>query len=554
MPREKPKLTETLDEAMRKFPHLREYVRKIEAEIGTPEFHVQLSRDMRDIKFPNIIYPVGDPIFIGIYRSPKDNKLRYHAIQPELSPEEEQLYREVEEELIKIAHTKPVPHDIKDITPILIDLLNRVVEISEEKKIERKKKKFFATIFSEIFRRKIKLTKEEYEKIKYFLIRDRVGYGFLEPVLRDPYIEDIHCTGVGPIFLVHKVFGMLKTNLVFRDDLELNRYIIQESERVERPVSEVTPIVDAIMPDGSRVNIIYGREISLEGSSFTIRKFSEVPISITQLVKWGTLSSEMAAYLWLCLQHGMSMFVCGETASGKTTTLNASVAFIKPDAKIYTVENTPEVKVPHEVWQHLCTRESGKETDVTLMDLLIAALRSRPDYIIVGEIRSVEGNVAFQAMQTGHPVLSTFHAGGVSQMIQRLTGDPINVPMPAIDNLNIVLIQQAVYIKGKFLRRVLSVTELERYYDEFNKVSTKQVFEWDSSKDVHIFRGWHNSYILEEKIAKVLGYDDPREIYDELKKRAKIIETMVEKGIFDYYEVWNIIKNYVENGVLPFEI
>ncbi|MFP4118266.1 MAG: type II/IV secretion system ATPase subunit, partial [Candidatus Woesearchaeota archaeon] len=354
----------------------------------------------------------------------------------------------------------------------------------------------------------------------------------------------------------HKIFDMVHTNITFPTDLELNRYIIEVSERVERPTSEAQPVVDAIMPDGSRVNFIYGREVSLEGSSFTIRKFAEVPVSITQVIDFSTLSSEIAAYLWLALENGMNTFVCGETASGKTTTLNAMSAFIKPDDKVYTVENTPEVTMPHETWQHLVTREAGKETDVTYQDLLVASLRSRPNYIIVGEIRGAEGAIAFQAMQTGHPVMSTFHAGSIKSLIQRLTGDPINVPIAFIDNLNIGLIQMAVSNNGKFVRRVLSVTEIERYYEPENKMISREVFTWDSREDVHNFRGLYNSYILEKKIAMMLGFQDTRDIYKEMFKRAKILEQMVAHKIFNYFDVWEILKNYHISGdsALPFQI
>jgi len=346
------------------------------------------------------------------------------------------------------------------------------------------------------------------------------------------------------------------TSIVFTSDLQLDKYVFQSTERVERAVSEARPVVDAIMPDGSRGNFIYGRECSLEGSSFTIRKFSKVPISVTQLVAWHTFSTQLAAYMWLCLENGMSIFICGETASGKTTTLNACAAFIKPDAKVYSVENTPEVTMPHPTWQHLVTRESGKETDVTMLTLLVAALRSRPNYIIVGEIREKEGNIAFQAMQTGHPVISTFHAGDVKKMIQRLTGHPINVPIASIDNLNICLIQQAVYLNGKFQRRVLTVTELIRYYDEFGKVGTAGVFEWVPSTDELVFQGWFNSYILEEKVATLLGYKDTRDIYKELTLRQKILDQMIRDKVFNYFDVWEIIKAYYYQGVegLPFAV
>jgi len=345
-------------------------------------------------------------------------------------------------------------------------------------------------------------------------------------------------------------------NLKFETDLELNKYILESSERVERPVSDARPVIDAVMPDGSRVNYIYSREVSREGSSFTIRKFSDVPISVADIIYYKTLTPQMAAYLWLCIENGMNIFVCGETASGKTTTLNAISAFIKPDAKIYTVENTAEVTMPHDIWQHLVTREAGKESDVTLFTLLIAALRSRPNYIIVGEIRGEEGNVAFQAMQTGHPVMSTFHAGSVHSMIQRLTGHPIDVPIAFIDNLNVVLIQQAVTVKNSLVRRVTSISEIERYYDAEKKVITRKVFIWDPQRDEHRFTGYYNSYILEKKIAALLGLQDPKDIYKELELRTKILQKIVSTKTLDYFKVFDIIKRFYIGGVsnLPFEI
>jgi flagellar protein FlaI len=264
----------------------------------------------------------------------------------------------------------------------------------------------------------------------------------------------------------------------------------------------------------------------------------------------------MGAYLWLCLENGISIFVCGETASGKTTTLNAMTAFIPFNNKVYTVENTPEITLPHPIWQHLVTRESGEKTDVTMFALLLASLRSRPDYIIVGEIRGKEANITFQAMQTGHPVISTFHAGSVHSMIQRLTGDPLNIPIAFIDNLNIVLIQSAVYVKGKIERRVLSITEIIRYNDEVKKVLTKAVFEWDNIKDEHMFRGLFNSYILEQKVAMHIGLSDPRQIYEIMIRRTKIIEKFIEHKINDYFELVKLLKAFREEGesALPFKI
>jgi len=539
--------TNNLNEAINKFKHLRAYVNKIAQTQGNPEFKVQLERELRNQENPNIIYPVGDPIFVHITRGDKKGAIKYVVIMPELTAEVQEYYDAIIDRIIEIAHTAVIPNSLEELRDVLISLYNEVVYI----KHPPEKPNFLNSLG-----KKITINEETYHIILFHLVKDRLGYGKLEPLLRDLYIEDISCIGIGAVWIVHKIFGSIETSIVFENDIELNKYVVESSERVERPVSEAKPIVDAIMPDGSRVNFIYSRKISLGGSSFTIRKFNETPISVPMLVDWGTWSSELGAYLWLCCESGISIFVCGETASGKTTTLNAMTAFIPFDHKCYTVENTPEITLPHPIWQHLVTRESGEKSDVTMFDLLLASLRSRPDYIIVGEIRGKEANITFQAMQTGHPVISTFHAGSVHSMIQRLTGDPLNIPIAFIDNLNIVLIQSAVYVKGKVERRVLSVTEIIKYNDEVKKVLTKEVFLWDGIKDRHMFRGLYNSYILEQKIAKQLGLKEPRDIYNIMKTRARIIDKLKEQKIMDYFEVVKLLKAYRADGerALPFSI
>ena len=524
--------------AQNKFKHLRWYVNKISQNYGIPEYRVTLDRSLRKLENPNIIYPVGDPIFIHIFKEDGDN-IKYSVIMPELTEDEKEFYDAILDRIIEVAHTAKIPNSQDELRDILISLYNEVTHISHPPE----KPSFLNSLG-----RKITINEEQYHNILFYLIKDRLGYGSLEPLLRDIYIEDISCVGLGSIWIVHKIFGSIESSIRFDNDIDLNKYIVESSERVERPVSEAHPIVDAIMPDGSRVNFIYSRKISLGGSSFTIRKFNETPISVCNLVAWGTWSAEMAGYLWLCCENGISIFVCGETASGKTTTLNAMTAFIPFDNKVYSVEQTPEITLPHPIWQHLVTRESGEKTDITMFELLIASLRSRPDYIIVGEIRGKEANITFQAMQTGHPVISTFHAGSVHSMIQRLTGDPINIPIAFMDNLNVVMIQSAVYVNGKIERRVLSVTEIINYNDEVGKVLTKEVFQWDGVKDKHKFRGLYNSFVLEQKIAKHMGLKDSREIYDLMKERAKIIEKLIENNIIDYFEVVKMLKKYYKEG------
>ncbi len=525
---------QNLDLAIANYPHLRRYLEEISTKMPMPEYMTELSYSLKKKQdYFNIIYPVGDKLFVHVYKD-QDGTKRYIVIEPRLDRRTTILLNKVLDRMIEIVHRLPLPKTDQDVELIIKKMLRQIVSIGS------KAARFFNF-------NKIVLTKEEYDIIEYYILRNLIGYSKLEPLFNDPYIEDIHCTGVGNLKLVHKIFGMMYTNIEFPDDLALNKYILETSERVERPVSNSRPVVDAIMPDGSRVNFIYGREISREGSSFTVRKFTEVPLSVINLIDFNTFNEEIAAYLWLCIEAGMNIFVCGETASGKTTTLNALTVFISPEKKVYSVENTPEVNIPHETWQHLVTREAGKETDVDMFDLLLAALRSRPDYIIVGEIRGREGNVAFQAMQTGHPVISTFHAGSVHSMIQRLTGHPIDVPIAFIDNLNVVLIQQTVSVNNQLVRRVLTVSEIERYYDVENKVVTRRVFTWDMFSDTFYFSGFHNSYILEKKIAPKLGID-PTQIYDELFDRAKILRMLKERGITNYYELWNYMKLFYQRG------
>jgi len=531
---------DTLEDAMRRNFHLREYIEQFRKKYGKmPEFHQQLSRDMKEIPQPNIIYPVGDPIFIHIYGDTHTDK-KYIVIEPKIETrDEEKKYEAIKNKILELAPFKDIPEDEEEFEVFLDDIFEEAVfSLLKSSKSPLRRSSPIA------------LTRSEMEKFRYLIKRDIVGIGPLEALARDPYIEDIHIIGANYVSLVHKVFEALPTNIAFGDNVKLADYLKNLSERIGRPVSDRHPIVDGALPDGSRINIIYSPDISLKGSSATIRKFSATPLSITQLIAWKTLSAEVAAYLWLALEYGMSVFICGETASGKTTTLNAIIPFIKPNSKVYTAEDTPEVVAPHPTWQRLVTRERGPEDSrVTLFDLLKAALRSRPNYIVVGEIRGVEGSIAFQAMQTGHPVLSTFHAGDIKKMIQRFTGNPINVPITFIDNLNIALFQQAVYVRGNFLRRVMTVVEIEGYYEELGGVATRNVFEWDPVSDVHNFRGFNNSYILETKIAEIAGYEDPKEIYNELFLRARILERMVELGITYYWDVYKEIKAFYERGI-----
>jgi flagellar protein FlaI len=537
---------EEVDQLIETNPHLKKYIKNISHKMDIPKFYTQVPRELKSEKFPNVIYPTKGVVFIHIYRTQDMEEKEYHAVEPILTDVEKKKREQVEEIMYERAHLRTDIKSQDDLRRAISEVVDEIALIDEKMggKIDKSKGS------------KVKVSSTEKMAIQYDITKDIVGGGPLEPFMRDPYIEDIHILTGEDVHLIHKVFDMVRTNIHI-DPTWADSFSREFSEKIGSPVSDGQPIADGTLPDGSRVNIIHSKEVSIKGPSMTVRKFSETPISVTQIINWGTISAGIAAYIWLCLQYGRSFFVCGETASGKTTTTNALIPFIPADRKIYTAENTPEVQVPHPVWQQLLTRTTGpKASHVDLNDLLHAALRSRPNYIIPGETRGIEGRVVFQAMQTGHPCITTFHAGSVTKVIQRFTGDPIRIPKPFMDNLDFVLIQMAVERKGKRLRRCLSIDEIEGYNRSVDGVITRKAFDWNAPEDIHIFKANRNSYILEERIAKNAGYQNPKDIYNEYDLRRKILERMVEEKIFDYYEVVQFIWTFYREGVqgLPIKI
>ncbi len=526
-------------------PHLKKYLDDIEKKYGRPDFYNTVPRSLKEEQVPNIIYPTKGIVFIHIVKEEGMDFTEYNSIEPILTEGEKEKRDQIKEFLYERApYLRKVKSD-EEIKTSVSEFLDEHTILDEKASPGRQKKAG-----------KIRLTSTERMNIEYDIVKEIVGGGPLECFMRDPYLEDIHIITGENVHLIHKVFDMVKTNIHI-DNTWADTFSQEFSEKIGSPVSEGQPIADGTLPDGSRVNIIHSRDVSLKGPSMTVRKFSETPISVTQLINWGTFDTGVGAYLWLCLNYGRSLFVCGETASGKTTTSNAIIPFIPPEKKIYSVENTPEVIAPHEVWQQLLTKSTGpKESHIDMDDLLRAGLRSRPDYIIPGETRGIEGRVVFQAMQTGHPVITTFHAGSVTKVIQRFTGHPINVPKTFMDNLDVVLIQMAVERKGKRIRRVLSVDEIEGYNKEVDGIMSRRAFEWNSVDDSHAFKANRNSFILEQRIAEFAGFRDPMKIYDEFDIRKKILERMIEEKIFDYYEVVQFIWTYYREGVkgLPITI
>ncbi len=520
---------------IKKNPFLGSYLNKVQSQTGMPRFY-QECPDWSDLqKDFNIIYPVTDIVYTHCFQGEEEK--RYNSIEPPLTNEMKEKLKQAKKYIYREADYDREIEYREELREMINEIFDRLVG---------KKGK---GLFTKLKGQSLDVKDKEIPILKYYVNRDLVDYGKLDPLLNDPNIEDINCVGTDVLTLIHKTFGRTKTNISFDDALELEEYLKKISQRVGSPVGEAHPIVDTAMPDGSRINIVYPEDVSTKGRSFTIRKFPEDPISITNLIKWNTLSSKLAAYIWLCLENSMSIFICGETASGKTTTLNACLPFVHLDSKIYSVEDTPEVQPPHDNWQQLIVREEGPEEEqVGQFDLLKAALRSRPDYIVPSEIRGEEGRVAFQAMQTGHPVVSTFHANSIHRMIQRLTGQPIKIPITFIDNLNVAVIQDSFRTAGAVLRRVTEVGEIMGYSKEQQGVMMRVVFKRDHEKDRLDFEGMYNSFILEDKIAKIQGYDDTRKIYEVMDERARFLEDLVRKRIFDYNKVAQLIEEYRKGG------
>ncbi|MDA0877408.1 MAG: type II/IV secretion system ATPase subunit [archaeon] len=543
-----------LASVMAAHPHVAEWVRDFESRYGSrPMYYGPLDRDAKSQRPFNLIYITKEPIFVHIYEPPADEEgggqVLWFGLEPQLTEEEENIRRELVEVLLQEAPAAPNFTTDDEFESILLQMIDRFTVLESELNLgPRRQGRMWDLLGLED--KRLVVDETQRQRLRYIIIRDLIRNGPLEPLLSDEMLEDIHSVGLKHIHMDHKVFGMVTSNIRFRERDVLSRYLRAMSERIGRPVSDNKPIIDGALLDGSRINIIFSDDVSMLGPSFTIRKFAEETISITQLINWGTMSAQVAAYVWVCLEYGMSVLVSGETASGKTTTLNAILPFIDHNVKIYSAEDTPEVKVRHKIWQRLVTRDSKNEDSrVEMFDLLKAALRSRPRYIIIGEIRGVEGATAFQAMQTGHPVIATFHASSIVKMIQRFTGDPINVPIRFFDNLNFALFQEVVEAPGGGIaRRITGVDEVIGYNKHSDGVLTRGMFEWDPVKDKHYFRGMFQSHLLENKIAAMAGFANKRDIYDELQRRTQAIQDMADKGLTHYDDVFDLLDIYYQSG------
>jgi len=393
----------------------------------------------------------------------------------------------------------------------------------------------------------IKISEDEKKILHYFIQRDFIGLAKIEAFMNDSEIEDISCDGTGiPIFIFHRnpSIGSVMTNISFDDADELDSFIMRLSQLCGKSISVASPLVDGALPDGSRLQATLATDIARRGSNFTIRKFTEEPLTPTHLLNYNTLDVQTLAYLWLAIDYGKSILVSGGTASGKTSMLNVLSLFIEANKKIISIEDTAELKLPHPHWIPTVARSpittEGKTGEVDMFDLLKESLRQRPDYIIMGEVRGKEAFVLFQEMATGHPSLATIHAENIPKLIDRLTTEPISLPPNLIGSLDVVIFMLGVKYKDRQVRRVNEVLEVTGVDARTKMPSMNQIFKWNPSNDKFDIKG--DSYMM-KKIAEGTGKSEAV-IKEELEKRMLVLDWLMERKITNFKDIFRIVTAY----------
>jgi flagellar protein FlaI len=469
-------------------------------------------------------YPLTEPFaHVAIVQNPKTGEYKYVLDELQLDGLERGVYNRILE--ILLAEIQSPKEEILDPRKFFAD---------EAKKIVGKYRISLGW-----------LPDVSWYKILYHAERDLVGFGRIDPLMRDPNIEDISCDGVNKaVYVWHRKYESIETNLEFETDEELDNAIVKIVHMAGKHVSSAFPIVDASLPGKHRLAVLYRREVTPFGTAFTIRKFRDDPYSIIDLINLGTFSEEMASYLWLCLEHRASIMVLGGTAAGKTTGLNALVCLIKPGSKIITIEETAELNLPQENWVSLIARQSyglggSSIGEVSLFDLVKTSMRHRPDVLIVGEVRGQEAYVLFQALATGHGGMCTMHAENLDSAVKRLTQKPMDIAPAYVPLMNVVLSIQRVHLvkdgEKRAYRRVMNVSEIADFEEYRN------VFKWHPTKDCYL-PSFDKSIML-SSISERTGLSK-KELLEEIGRRKDVLHWMWERKIRSYKDVAAIIAEY----------
>ncbi len=473
--------------------------------------------------------------YVQIVENQRTHEMQYHVIEPRLTPDEKLFLAFIEKTLVDVLDLQPSDLDDKQLDEYIRDRFDDVLKD-----------------YSIVLADDPDEADASRDRLLYYVIRDFIGEGPIDVLMQDPLIEDISCDGPHvPVFVYHRKYEALTSTVRWRDHDQLDSFVIRMAQRAGKHISIAEPILDGTMRDGSRLQATLAKEVSSFGSTFTLRKFKEVPFTPVDLVRFGTLSSEMMAYIWMVIEAHMSAIYAGGTASGKTTSINALMMFIPPQNKVITIEDTRELQVPEPNWIAGITRdgfgardEHGRQAgEIDMFQLLKNALRQRPEYIIVGEVRGAEAYSLFQAMATGHAAYGTMHADSVDAVIHRLNSDPINIPRSLLEALDVVAVQSQVRVGGKRARRTRELQEVVGLDPNTQEILTNSVFIWDPAEDEFVYSG--SSYNL-ERIAAETGRSI-QQVQADMQYRAKLIDHMIKMEVFEYKDVAQIIKSQYRN-------
>ncbi|MGC8562187.1 MAG: type II/IV secretion system ATPase subunit [Thermoplasmata archaeon] len=464
-------------------------------------------------------YPINQYVTVEIRRDIKTARMLYRLVDAELG-------REGIEEM-------------EELRKALLSDIGEIPSSPERKEIESYIRREIEMYF---LGRGKRIGDQSLGQIHYILTSEFLGYGKIDAIMNDSNIEDISCDGVNiPIYVYHKKYQNLKTNVKFESDRELNNFIVLLAQKGNKQISISDPILDATTPEGNRINATFGHEVTARGGTFSIRLFKHIPLTPIDLVVMDTASSDLIAYLWLAIEHGKNIIIIGGTGVGKTSTLNAISLFIPPSSKIVSIEDTKEINIPHKNWIGAVTRVgvgegrfiSGKSAgEIDMFDLLVSALRQRPDYMLVGEVRGKEAYNLFQAMTMGQTTLTTMHAESVENMITRLESQPLNIPRTMLPSINIVVRQSLVRADGTTKRRLTDVSEIIQIDSETNEITFNTIFSWNQTVDKIVMTG--ESAILEG-------------LTEEFKRRKEILKFLAKQNVTGYSEMWKYLRRYYQD-------
>lgn len=462
-------------------------------------------------------YWVNAPFaFVTVNYDDAENEHQYHVVEPELDDLETDLLARLFE-------------DLRD------SLIHR--RDSEEKAAAEALKEELRELLSVYG---VEVDPASFYRLFYYLHRSFSGFGKLDPLMSDPHIEDVSCDGYDlPIFVYHDEYMDIETNVVYGQE-ELDNLVVRLAQQSGQHVSIGDPVVEATLPDGSRAELALGEEVTPRGSAFTIRKYADEPFTPVDLVEYGTFSLDQMAYLWLAIENNKSLLFAGGTASGKTTSMNAISMFIPPRSKVLTIEDTRELALYHDNWLSSVTRERrGEGADITMYDLLRSALRHRPEYIVVGEVRGEEAMTLFQAMNTGHTTYSTMHADSVQTVINRLENKPIEVPRAMIQSLDVLCVQTLTHVGDERVRRNKVVAEIDGIDQRTGDLDYSTTFSWKAQTDE--FRQ-NDSHVLEE-IQEERGWSRS-DLLGELRDRKRVLRYLRDRGVTDYRRFTAMVNEY----------